>query len=67
MRYVSTNAVDGILYRSAQNDGVCCALFCDASTCLDAGQTPDRFIEPWLRQRPESVHAVRIVAISIAQ
>ncbi|WP_146060416.1 RES domain-containing protein [Amycolatopsis sp. CA-128772] len=30
LRFVSSNAVDGILYRSAQNDGVCCVLFYDA-------------------------------------
>jgi RES domain len=62
LRYVSTNAVDGILYRSAQNNGVCCVLFCDATNCIRPGQTPDRVTEPWLRLRPDSVHSVQIVA-----
>jgi hypothetical protein len=67
LRYVSTNAVDGILYRSAQNNGVCCVLFCDATNCIDPGQTPDRFTEPWLQLHPDSIHSVQIVATVATQ
>jgi hypothetical protein len=66
LRYVSTNKVDGILYRSAQNDGVSCVLFCDARHCLVPGQQPDRFIQPWLLLHPETVHAVRVVAVPVS-
>lgn len=62
LRYVSTNKVDGILYRSAQNNGVCCVLFCGASNCFNPGQTPRPFTHPWLLLHPETVHAVRVVA-----
>lgn len=66
LRYVSTNKVNGILYHSAQNDGVCCVLFCDSSNCLTPGQEPDRFTQPWLLLHPETVHAVRVVAVAVA-
>jgi hypothetical protein len=62
LRFVSKNAIDGILYRSAQNKGVCCVLFCDATNCVDLGQTPGRYTEPWLQLHPDSVHSVQIVA-----
>ncbi|MEV0049469.1 HEPN-associated N-terminal domain-containing protein [Saccharopolyspora shandongensis] len=64
LRYVSTNAVDGILYHSAQNNGVCCVLFCDSTRCIDPGQTPDRYTKPWLRLHPDSVHSVPIASTS---
>jgi hypothetical protein len=64
LRYISANAVDGILYRSARNNRGCCVLFCDATNCIDSGQTPPRFGETWLQLRPDSVHLVRIAAPS---
>lgn len=62
LRYMSTNDVDGILYRSAQNGGVCCVLYCDSSNCLDPGKKPDPFVTQWLTLDPASVHTVRVVA-----
>ncbi|MFB9929976.1 RES domain-containing protein [Amycolatopsis halotolerans] len=62
LRFVSTTKVDGILYPSAQTDGVCCVFFCNSDQCLVPGQEPDRFAEPWLTLHPETVRAVRIIA-----
>jgi len=64
LRYVSTNKVDGILYRSAQNKGVCCVLFCDTRNCVNPGQEPARLTPSWLLLHPETVHAVRVLAVS---
>lgn len=66
LRFVSKNAADGILYRSAQNQGVCCVLFCDSSNCIDLGQTPDCFSEPWLQLHPDSVHSLQIIAAAFS-
>ncbi|WP_410596146.1 RES domain-containing protein [Amycolatopsis sp. lyj-23] len=63
LRYVSTNKVDGILYRSAQNDGVCCVLFCEAANCINPGQEPAPFTPSWLMLHSETVHAVRVLAV----
>lgn len=63
LRYVSTNKVDGILYRSAQNRGVCCVLFCDTRNCRDPDQEQDRFVPSWLLLHPDTVHAVRVLAV----
>lgn len=66
LRYISTHKVNGILYPSAQNGGVCSVLFCDSSNCITAGQEPDRFTEPWLLLHSETVHTVRVVAVAAA-
>ncbi|UUV32356.1 RES domain-containing protein [Amycolatopsis roodepoortensis] len=55
LRYISPLGVNGILFRSAQNGGVCCVLFCDASACLDPGQQPEPFVEPLLVLHTDSV------------
>lgn len=66
LRFVMPQTVDGILFRSAQNGGVNCVLFCDATDCGDLGtSTPGPFPalrEPTLELQPKSVCWVQIVS-----
>jgi hypothetical protein len=59
LRWIPDFALDGILYRSAQNGGVCCVLFCDATGCADPGALTG---ESRLQLQPGSVRSVRVVA-----
>jgi len=66
LRFIPDYALDGILFRSAQNDGVCCVLFYTSEGCVDPGQSDNR---PWyaselatLQLRPDSVRWVRVVS-----
>jgi len=65
LRFVSENKVEGILFRSAQNNGVNCVLFCDSDGCADPGVPPSKpYLKPeglYLRLQPETVQWVRIV------
>ena len=66
LRFVMPQTVDGILFRSAQNGGVNCVLFCDATDCADPG-TPasgpfPALREPTLELQPPSVRWVQIVS-----
>nr|QEO73821.1 hypothetical protein [uncultured bacterium] len=60
LRFVPDFAVDGILFRSAQNNGVNCVLFCDASGC--AGPDDPASMDTYVRLRPGTVQWVRIAA-----
>jgi hypothetical protein len=51
--------IDGILFRSAQTEGVSCVIFCDDSGCADPGGETD---ESYLRFKPDSVRTVKVVA-----
>ncbi|WP_113698626.1 HEPN-associated N-terminal domain-containing protein [Nonomuraea lactucae] len=57
LRFLPRYPVDGILFRSAQNDGVNCVLFCDSTGCVDA----DVSDHTYLRLQPDTVRWVRIV------
>lgn len=66
LRFIPDFDVHGILFRSSQNDGVNCVLFCGPEGCVDPDAPPRR---PWqseddlyLRLKPESVKWVEIVA-----
>jgi hypothetical protein len=60
LRFIPDFAVDGILFRSAQNNGVNCVLFCDASGCVDADGPVS--VDTYVRLRPGTVQWVRIAA-----
>ncbi|MBY8861230.1 RES domain-containing protein [Nocardia sp. CA2R105] len=65
LRYVPEFKGDGILFRSAQNDGVNCVLFCNSDGCVDPDVPPSRpYLGPehlYVRLRPDTVQCVRIV------
>ncbi|GLZ30908.1 hypothetical protein Lesp02_30970 [Lentzea sp. NBRC 105346] len=65
LRYVPDFNVDGILFRSAQNDGVNCVLFCNSDGCVDSDAPPSKpYLSPedlYLRLQPDTVQCVRIV------
>jgi hypothetical protein len=60
LRFIPDFAVDGILFRSAQNNGVNCVLFCDASGCADLDGPAS--VDTYVRLRPGTVQWVRIAA-----
>jgi HEPN/RES N-terminal domain 1/RES domain len=62
LRWLPTVAIDGILFRSAQNDGRSCVIFCGPDGCADDGKETDTTM---LRLRNGSVQAVRVVASPI--
>lgn len=66
LRYVMPQSVDGILFRSAQNGGVNCVIFCDAAGCVDPNEPPRGPLsaprEPYLELQAESVQWVQIVS-----
>jgi hypothetical protein len=59
MRWLPSAAIDGILYTSAQNDGICCVIFSGPGGCANAGEETD---ETMLRLREGSIRSVRVVA-----
>jgi hypothetical protein len=71
LRYVMPQSVDGILFRSAQNGGVNCVIFCDARGCVDPGKPPrgpfPALHEPYLELQPQSVQWVRILSTVAAR
>jgi hypothetical protein len=60
LRFIPDFAVDGILFRSAQNNGVNCVLFCDASGCADPDDPGT--VDTYVRLRPGTVQWIRIAA-----
>jgi hypothetical protein len=60
LRFIPDFAVDGILFRSAQNNGINCVLFCDANGCIDPNTQPSS--NTYLRLLPDTVQWVRIAA-----
>lgn len=66
LRFVMPQNVDGILFRSAQNGGVNCVLFCDSSNCADPTTPPSgpfpALHELYLELQPQSVRWVQIVS-----
>jgi hypothetical protein len=66
LRYVLPQSVDGILFRSAQNGGVNCVIFCDADGCIDPNAPPrgpfSALGEPYLELQPQSVQSVQILS-----
>jgi hypothetical protein len=60
LRFIPDFAVDGILFRSAQNNGVNCVLFCDASGCIDPDSPASA--DTHVRLQPDTVQWVRIAA-----
>ncbi len=66
LRYVSDLSIDGILFRSAQNNGVNCVVFCDRDGCIDQEGTPNKpYLKTediYLQLKPDSVKWVRIVS-----
>ncbi|MBP2327685.1 hypothetical protein JOF56_008070 [Kibdelosporangium banguiense] len=65
LRFIPDFAVDGILFRSAQNNGVNCVLFCDASGCVDSGAKSGSDEGACLRLLPDTVQWVRIAAKAV--
>jgi hypothetical protein len=63
LRFVPDFAVDGILFRSAQNNGVNCVLFCDASGCADPDDPVS--MDTYVRLQPGTVQWVRIAAMAL--
>lgn len=62
LRYVPEFNVDGILFRSAQNGGVNCVLFCNSDGCVDpAAPAGKRDPDPSLLLQSDTVKCVRIV------
>lgn len=59
MRWLPEFAIDGILYRSSQNGGTCCVIFCGPEGCADAGKETDKTM---LRLREGSMEVFRVVA-----
>lgn len=59
LRWMPEEDIDGILFQSAQNDGLNCVIFCDASGCAERG---DETAETYLRFMPDSARVVRVVA-----
>jgi hypothetical protein len=60
LRFIPDFAVDGILFRSAQNNGVNCVLFCDASGCTDPDSPASD--DTYVRLQPGTVQWIRIAA-----
>lgn len=58
MRWLPDTTIDGILFRSSQNGGVSCVLFCGPEGCTDEGKETD---ETMLRLKTGSVQVVRVV------
>lgn len=70
LRYVMPQSVDGILFRSAQNGGVNCVIFCDAAGCVGPNE-PARgpfsaLRESYLELQPQSVQWVQILSMVAA-
>lgn len=65
LRYIPEYTVDGILFRSAQNNGVNCVLFSDSNGCVDPDSPPGKpylkHEDIYLRLQFDSVRCVRIV------
>jgi len=59
LRWVPHFPIDGILYRSAQNGGTCCVIFCGPEGCANEEKVTDKTM---LRLRDGSAKAVRVVA-----
>jgi hypothetical protein len=67
LRYLPHCAVDGILFRSAQNHGVNCVLFCGPEGCLEPDASEHsgtvRAHKPaFIRLKPDTIAPVGIVA-----
>jgi hypothetical protein len=66
LRFVMPQSIDGILFRSAQNGGVNCVIFCDTTGCVNPDKPPPgRFPflhEPYLELQPQSVQSVRLLS-----
>ena len=67
LRYIPTFKVDGILFRSAQNNGVNCVLFCDPDCCVDFDAPSRRPCEstPYLRLQPNTVQWVGVATRAV--
>lgn len=64
LRFIPDFAVDGILFRSAQNNDVNCVLFCEPDECFAQGDPTKPFQsqgERRLQLQPETVRSVRII------
>src|ERR1700722_337510 len=57
IRWLPAAAIDGILYRSAQNGGTSCVIFCGPDGCADEGAETDDTI---LRLKAGSLQAVPV-------
>lgn len=73
LRYVPEFAVDGILFRSAQNGGINCILFCGPQHCIDSVDRQSESAkatspwsstrsQPWLQLDERSRKVTRVVA-----
>lgn len=63
LRWIASPKIDGILFRSAQSDGVSCAIFCDSSGCADEGMETE---DTRLRLLSRTVHPVRVLPTPMA-
>jgi hypothetical protein len=62
LRYISACAVDGILFRSAQDGKVNCVVFCDSEECRDRGSVSVSMFSstPTLELEPSTVRAIEV-------
>ncbi|MBB5868936.1 hypothetical protein F4553_002315 [Allocatelliglobosispora scoriae] len=62
LRWISTEQIDGILFRSAQTDGMSCVIFCDATGCADPGRENE---STYLSYMPGTGRVVKVVPHAI--
>jgi hypothetical protein len=62
MRWLPSFVIDGILYRSSQNEEACCVIFCGPEGCAETGKETDKTL---LRFRRESVKNFRVIASAV--
>lgn len=62
LRWIPTQQIDGILFRSAQTDGMSCVIFCDETGCADPGSEND---DSYLRFRRGTGRVVKVVPSAI--
>lgn len=62
LRWIPTEQIDGILFRSAQTDGLSCVIFCDGTGCADPGRETEA---TYLRYQRGTGRVVKVVPHAI--